>query len=580
MKYSILRIFISILLTLLLCYPGVAALQSTSSIQHSPLITEGQILYAPVYGTTTYLVNSDGTMNHTWSSVYFPGVSVYWLGDDTILRTIRVGVGPGVGGAGGGIQKVLSNGTVAWDFRYDTNGCLSHHDIKVLPNGNVLMIAWETKTKSEATAAGRNPSYTGNGGLMPDHIIEVQPTGPTSGAIVWEWHAWDHLIQDYDASKANYGVVGDHPELIDINFLTSTQMDWMHTNSIDYNPVLDQILLNIPTYGEIWVIDHGTTTEEAAGHSGGHYGHGGDLLYRWGNPAAYRAGTSSDAKLFNEHDASWIKPGLPGAGDILIFNNGAGRPGSQYSSIDELTPPIDEDGHYSLEPGSAYGPTILTWTYTANPPTNFYAAHLSGAQRLANGNTLICNGETGEFFEVTSAGSTVWQYSSSMSVYKIVYIPPGGGINGPDLDCSGSLAWTKVKPGDTVTGSFTIQNIGTSGSMLNWTVDTSLLTWGNWTLTPSSGRGLTPENGSVTIHVSVIAPQKKDQTWQGYLKVVNQNNSYDFDTIPVSLTTPTTYQISHFSGLFAALRTFFSGLYQLWLHHCMSHRDWGHDFRR
>ncbi len=145
-----------------------------------------------------------------------------WLGDGTILRTIRVGVGPGGGGAGGGVQKVEWDGTVVWDFRYNTNGDLSHHDVKSLPNGNVLLIAWETKTRTEAIAAGRNPNYVSSNGFMPDHIIEVQPTGPTSGTIVWEWHVWDHLIQDYDSSKANYGVVGDHPELVDINYVTSS----------------------------------------------------------------------------------------------------------------------------------------------------------------------------------------------------------------------------------------------------------------------------------------------------------------------------------------------------------------------
>ena len=153
---------------------------------------------------------------------------------------------------------------------------------------------------------------------MPDHIIEVQPTGQTSGDIIWEWHAWDHLIQNYDSSKANYGVVGDHPELIDINFgefYLSTD-DWMHTNSIDYNPQFDQILISVHNFDEIWVIDHSTTTEEAAGHSGGNSGKGGDLLYRWGNPESYDAGTASDQKLFGQHDTQWIKPDYPGAGHI------------------------------------------------------------------------------------------------------------------------------------------------------------------------------------------------------------------------------------------------------------------------
>jgi len=224
----------------------------------------------------------------------------------------------------------------------------------------------ETKTRAEAIAAGRNPDYVSNTGFIPDHIIEVQPTGPTSGDIVWEWHVWDHLIQDYDSSKANYGVVADHPELVDINYRTSSIGDWMHTNSIDYHEEFDQILLSVCYFDEIWVIDHSTTTAEAASHSGGRNGKGGDLLFRWGNPETYRAGSTSDKKLFNQHDATWIDKGYPGAGNILVFNNGVGRQINSYSTVDEIVPPVNDNGIYYLEPGSSYGPENLIWSYTGS----------------------------------------------------------------------------------------------------------------------------------------------------------------------------------------------------------------------
>jgi hypothetical protein len=393
---------------------------------------------------------------------------------------------------------------------------------------------------------------------MPDHIIEVKPTGPTSGDIVWEWHIWDHLIQDYDPSKTNFGAVADHPELVDINYGVDlmSMVDWLHTNSVDYNEEFDQILLSIHNFNEIWVIDHSSTTEEATGHTGGNSGKGGDLLYRWGNPDAYRAGTATDQKFFGQHDATWIKPGCPGEGNILVFNNGANRPTGWYSSIDEIAPPVDASGNYYLESGSAYGPEAQTWIYTADPPQSFVAGILSGAERLQTGNTLICDGVAGRFFEVTPAGTTIWQYvnpyptPSLNNVFKIIYIPPEAPPepNVPNLDCSGSLSWTDVEPGATVIGTFQVHNIGDTGSLLNWTINGSSITWGTWSYIPQDGENLTPEEGPVIVQVSVIAPDEPDSDFEGYLRVENQQNPNDFNVIPVSLITPT--QRHHVQGTF------------------------------
>ncbi len=288
---------------------------------------------------------------------------------------------------------------------------LPHHDIEPLPNGNVLILAWEFKTEAEAIAAGRNPDLISQGKLWPEQLIEIKPTGPpTSGEVVWEWHLWDHLIQDYDPTKANYGVVADHPELIDINFADKGKADWIHANAIDYNPELDQIIISCHGFNEFWIIDHSPTAAEAAGHSGGNSGMGGDILYRWGNPQSYRAGTASDQTLFKQHDVQWVASDLSERENILIFNNGNHRPTGSYSSVDEIAPPVDANGHYILDPGSAYGPEEVTWSYTAENPVDFYADKISGAQRLPNGNTLICSGTDGAFFEVTPTGEIVWQY--------------------------------------------------------------------------------------------------------------------------------------------------------------------------
>ena len=237
--------------------------------------------------------------------------------------------------------------------------------------------------------------------------------------LLWEWHVWDHLIQDYDSTKVNYGIVYEHPEKIDFKFYHRSQAsaDWNHMNAVDYNEELDQILLTVRNFSEVWIIDHNTTTEEAAGTAG-------DLLYRWGNPQAYGRGTSTDQMLFVPHDGQWIESGYPGDGDLLVFNNGQGRSDGNYSSVDQFSPPIDNDGSYTITSEDNYGPEGLSWIYQANPTSDFYASHISGAQRLLDGNTLICEGTAGNFFEVTSSGETIWQYTNPYTISS-----PQGDIN-------------------------------------------------------------------------------------------------------------------------------------------------------
>jgi hypothetical protein len=401
---------ISLLFCALLITPVILPVAGElSGLQNGASPFDGYTLFAPMRATTTYLINNGGEVVHTWASDYRPRMSAFLLENGNLVRTAQLGGNPtfDAGGAGGRVEEIDWDGTIVWDFEYSSSLHLLHHDIEPLPNGNVLMIAWEWKSAAEAIAAGRNPGLVTDE-LWPDHIIEVEPTGASGGNIVWEWHVWDHLIQDYDSTKENYGIVADHPGLIDINF--SERVDWNHINSVDYNQGFDQIILSVHAFSEIWVIDHSTTTEEAAGHAGGNSGKGGDILYRWGNPQAYRAGGEADRKFFRQHDAGWIESGLPGEGNILVFNNGPGRPGGDYSSVDEFVPPVDSNGTYYLAPDSAYGPENQIWTYTAENPGDFFALNLGGAQRLPDGNTLICDGPHGIFFEVTPEGDIVWEY--------------------------------------------------------------------------------------------------------------------------------------------------------------------------
>jgi len=406
---------------------------------------EGYNLIAPLLSERVYLVDMAGEVVHAWDCPAPPGLSVYLLDDGDLLHCGRTGdlTRFGAPGAGGVVHALAPDGRVVWEYRLP-EGLLQHHDVEPMPNGNLLVLAWEERTAEEALAAGRNPERVGPLGLWPDCVFEVEPVRPKGGKIVWEWRLWDHLVQDLDRTKRNYAPVARHPERVDVNgdqtrrpetaeersalqalgYLGGDEeedeetarnrgrADWTHANAIDYHPELDQVALSVRMFSEIWVIDHSTTTAQAAGHEGGRYGRGGDLLYRWGNPRTYRAGGKRHQRLFAQHDVQWIEPGLPGAGNLLVYNNGFGRPGRSYSSVVELAPPLARDGSYRHTAGQRFAPEEPELELDRAAGRRFYSGHISGAQRLPDGHTLVCVGESGRLLELDADGAVHWEYVS------------------------------------------------------------------------------------------------------------------------------------------------------------------------
>jgi len=372
-------------------------------------LDSGYVLFAPITYHTTYLIDKCGKLVHSWDSQHNPGLSVYLLPDGTLLRTGNVIDSNyfNSGGTGGIIEKIDWDGNVIWSYKICDSTQCQHHDIEPLPNGNILVIVWENRSVLESRAKGKK-IMPGQKSTWSDKIVELQPSGTDQANIVWEWKVWDHLVQDFDPNIKPFDSVGQHPELIDINYLGTAQ-DWLHVNSIKYNADLDQILISNHNWSEFWIVDHSTTTAQAASHTGGKRNKGGDLLYRWGNPAAYRRGTASTQKLFQQHDVNWIPKGFTDAGKIMLFNNGAGRPAGAYSSVEIMTPPVTSPGVYNLKT-IPYLPSKSDWIYTAPVKTDFYSSFISGAQMLSNGNVLVCNGNIGDFFEITMAGKKVWDY--------------------------------------------------------------------------------------------------------------------------------------------------------------------------
>mgnify|MGYP002631525911 FL=1 len=417
---------------------GGTAEMARGLVLNSNDASEGYVLYAPLLSGTTYLIDNTGAVVHTWTSDYGPAGSVYLLENGHLLRGARepnVPVYKG-GGQGGRIQEFTWDGELVWDWTFADENHLLHHDIEPLPNGNILAISWEGKSAKEAIQAGRRPDQTPEAGLWPDMIVEIEPQRPGGGRIVWEWHMWDHLIQDFNSDRANFGVPSEHPERININphhkpaevdpkelarlkalgyvpdnvQAKDLSSDLLHTNGVHYNPELDQIVMSIHHFNEIWIVDHSTTTEQAAGSTGGRWGKGGDLLYRWGNPQIYKRGTEADQMLFGQHDVRWIEKGSPGAGALLVFNNNAKGPNGPHSAVYEFVPPTRADGSYIVPSQNALGPIEPLWKYEAPDAKSFHSPFISGARREPNGNTLICSGADGRIFEVTDGGKIVWDY--------------------------------------------------------------------------------------------------------------------------------------------------------------------------
>ncbi len=292
------------------------------------------------------------------------------------------------GGFAGKIQIIGKDGATAWEFDYSKEGHTTHHDVELLPNGNIITIVWERISRELAIANGSNLDMD----VFPEAIIEVNPETDT---IVWEWHAWDHLVQDFDATKSNYGTLSENPQLINFNYVNSTDGDIMHANGIAYDALNDLIYLSVNFYSEVWVIDHSSTTQEAAKHTGGNFGVGGDLVYRFGNPGTQNI--SDVPRLFiNNHFPNLFEPNK-----MLIFTNGGDL---MQSTVYELGLPSALN--QKMIPDTA--PPEIVWSFMN---TDLYSGKVSGAVRLPNGNTLITEGDYG-IWEVTSEGEVVWKFKA------------------------------------------------------------------------------------------------------------------------------------------------------------------------
>jgi hypothetical protein len=368
--------------------------------------TEGYTLFTPQKNNEVYLVNNCGEKVKQWSFAEFPGATCYLMANGNLMR------------AGQDFVEVKDwNDNLIWSYATTANGIMQHHDIHPLPNGNVLCLVNDPYSLALITAEGRNPAITASS-LRLEKIVEIQPTGLNTGIVVWQWKFKDHLVQDFDATKLNYGVVANHPELLDLNYGNGYNSDYIHTNSIDYNAALDQILISGRHLNEVFIIDHSTTTAQAASHSGGNSNRGGDFLWRWGNPQVYDQGNNDDRKLFLQHDAKWVESGYLDDGKITVFNNGDAQSAQTFSSVVMIQPEI-LGGIYTSS-NNKFNPVNYDWAWHGSIlGSTVYEDKMSGIHGLPNGNVIVSETSLGRVSEITKTGTLLWSYRN-----------PAGGIVG------------------------------------------------------------------------------------------------------------------------------------------------------
>lgn len=348
-------------------------------------------------GKAAYVIDKDLEKRFEWSFEKSLGNDAEILDDGNLIAVFKPEEEPpfSFGGYGGILEKIDKDSNVLWSYKLADENELIHHDVTALPNGNYIFLVWTRLSNEEAMNLG----IEAEGDVFYEVVKEINPN---SNEIVWQWSSLDHMIQDLDQEAPNFGVIQENKRRIDFSFNPREDGDIMHANSIEYDADRDLIYISVNFYNETWVIDHSTSKEEAKGKSGGNYGVGGDLVYRFGNPLAY--GDQTGTKILNRnHYVNIIKSSFPGADNALVFVNNIDGADSE---VKEIKLPYDAFGNSMTEPE-------VVWQWTK---TDFSARIVSSAARLMNGNTLIMEGDS-YVYEVNESGEVLWQYDPPAGIY-------------------------------------------------------------------------------------------------------------------------------------------------------------------
>lgn len=360
---------------------------------------------------TCYLIDHLGQKLRTWNFELPLGQDAELAPDGSLYGLFQVpdpNKDMTFGGKSGLVRKINTSNQVVWEFKISSDNEITHHDLELLPNGNLLVLVWHRILKEESAQLG----YISDHDLFVEKVVEINPD---LDEIVWEWNSWDHIVQNKTPDHPSFGEPVDHKNKIDIMYNYQSDYhrfieigDIMHANGLTYLPELDLIAISINFYNEVWFIDHSISKAEARGSIGGRFNVGGDLVYRLGNPKAY--GVSVPKLLDFNHHPSFVRSDK-GNGLLIFNNNGAER----RSKAMEFELPSFSDIPLEIGPSPK-----LVFEYSND---EMFFEIVGGAMRLPNGNTLICEGDFG-FWEVNSAGQLLWKYDGQgASFWRGLFYP-------------------------------------------------------------------------------------------------------------------------------------------------------------
>jgi len=304
----------------------------------------GYTLFAPLHGSGPWLIDMEGNLVHHWAVDGDPACHGVLLENGNLLYAGKTADSalPEIGPGGGDLLEIDWKGNVVWRY----HDPYMHHDFKRLPNGNTMILRWvKTPDSIAKKIKGGILGTEREGVIWSDSYQEITP----DGKVVWEWLGYEHLDPETDAICP-----------------LCPRVEWTHINTCSLLPD-GNVLACFIQQNTIAIIDKST----------------GNVKWRWG-----------PGVLGHPHNPTFLENG-----NILVFDNGAHRPGPVNCVGITRVLEVNLDGE-------------IVWEFMETSTLHFFSSHISGAQRLPNGNTFICEGTIGRFIEVTPEKEIVWEYSS------------------------------------------------------------------------------------------------------------------------------------------------------------------------